>query len=257
MILTIDIGNTTIGFCGMVPAEDGFTKRFSCKLNTAPHLDATSYTARLREMIPAQDIAALTGAALSSVVPELVSPVCQAVYQISGLRPICITAESDTSLRLGVCVPEKLGIDRIVDAAWAAHCVPLPLVTVDMGTATTMTVVDAKGVLRGGAIAPGLQTGLQALSSRCAQLPPIELRPPTSVIGTDTEESMRVGTIMAAAAMIDGLVQRVEAELQQPCSLVLTGGLAHHVEGYCLHHHRYDPDLLHKGLAFLYEKNKK
>ena len=68
---------------------------------------------------------------------------------------------------------------------------------------------------------------------------------------------MRVGTVLAAAAMIDGLVQRVEAELQQPCSLVLTGGLAHQVEAYCLHPHHYDPDLLHKGLAFLYEKNKK
>lgn len=257
MILTIDIGNTTISFCGMISTGNDFTKRFSCKLNTTPHLDTASYAAYLKESILTQGGAAFTGAVLSCVVPELLSPVCCAVYQIIGLHPVCITAESDTGLSLGVRFPEKLGIDRIVDAAWAAQCEPLPLITVDMGTATTMTVVDAQGVLRGGAIAPGLRTGLLALSSCCAQLPSITLSHPLSAIGADTEACMRVGTVLATAAMIDGLVQRVEAELRQSCSLVLTGGLAQYVESYCFHPHCYDPDLLHKGLAWLYEKNKK
>ena len=118
--------------------------------------------------------------------------------------------------------PEKVGRDRLVDAAWAAAHYPLPVITVDLGTATTFNVIRENSVFCGGAIAPGLDMGLGALSERTAQLPRLDLQIP---------------------------------KLGSPATLILTGGAARFVEPLVLHPHIYDPNLLLKGLAFLCERN--
>lgn len=258
MILTIDIGNTTVSLCGLEKqGPEDYSVVFSAKLDTVRRKSEGDYLLEIRALLEREgvDASALEGVAVSSVVPCLNEPVGRCIRTLTGRDAVWITAKSRTKLTMDVPQPERVGLDRLVDAAWAAaHC-PLPVVTVDMGTATTFNVVDEGKVFRGGIIAPGLSTGLQALSARAAQLPEIGIFTPDHVIGKDTEECMRSGAVAGAASMIDGLTARIEAELGKPVNLVITGGLARHVQALCSHPHLYEPDLLAKGLAMLYEWN--
>ena len=134
-----------------------------------------------------------------------------------------------------------------MDAAYAAANFPLPVVTVDLGTATTFNVIDENKVFRGGVICPGLSTGLRALGERCAQLPQVHLSSPKSAIGVDTEKCMLSGSVLGTAVLLDGITQRIEEELGRPATLVVTGGLAKYVIPLCRHPLTYDPELLLKG----------
>ena len=132
----------------------------------------------------------------------------------------------------------------------------VPIIVIDMGTATTMSVIDHEGNYTGGIIFPGLRVSLDSLSSRAAQLPYIGLNKPTRVIGKNTIDCMKNGILFGNAAMIDGLIDRMEAELGASACLVATGGLASSVVPLCYHKIYYDDALLLKGLLILYEKNK-
>ena len=156
---------------------------------------------------------------------------------------------------MGVPDPHAVGKDRIVDAAYAAANFPLPVITVDLGTATTFNVVDENRVFRGGVICPGLSTGLRALGERCAQLPQVHLSSPKNAIGTNTESCMLSGSVLGTAVLLDGITARIEEELGRPATLVVTGGLAKYVTPLCRHPLTYDPELLLKGLALLYQLN--
>lgn len=260
MILTIDIGNTTIGIGALEKTAQGdYTVCFTAKLASVRGRSRAAYLATLRSLLDSAGLSpdCFTGAALSSVVPELTEPLRGCACVLTGTEPVLLTAKSRTGLILDLPEPDKLGCDRLADAAWAAARFPLPVVTVDMGTATTFNVVSEGRVFLGGVIAPGMMTGLNALSSRAAQLPEIELRTPRQVIGRTTDECMRVGAVTGAAAMIDGITARIETELGRSATLVMTGGLARYVEPLCTHAHIYDPDMLLKGLALLYEWNAK
>ena len=160
-----------------------------------------------------------------------------------------------TGLTMGVPDPHTVGKDRLVDAAYAAAKFPLPVITVDLGTATTFNVVDEDRVFRGGVICPGLSTGLRALGERCAQLPQVRLGSPKSAIGVNTESCMLSGSVLGTAVLLDGITQRIEEELGRPATLVVTGGLAKYVTPLCRHPLTYDPELLMKGLALLYQMN--
>ena len=165
------------------------------------------------------------------------------------------TPEIRTGLTMGVPAPHAVGKDRIVDAAYAAANFPLPVITVDLGTATTFNVVDENRVFRGGVICPGLSTGLRALGERCAQLPQVHLSSPKNAIGTNTESCMLSGSVLGTAVLLDGIAARIEEELGRPATLVVTGGLAKYVTPLCRHPLTYDPELLLKGLALLYQLN--
>ena len=134
---------------------------------------------------------------------------------------------------------------------------PLPLLVVDMGTATTMSVINEKEEFIGGAIMPGLRLSLEALSSKASLLPHIDLIPPKSVIGRNTVDAMDSGIIYGAASMLDGMIDRIQQELGQPVQAVATGGLSKKVTPYCRHSIIQDPNLLLKGLRILYYKNVK
>ena len=156
---------------------------------------------------------------------------------------------------MGVPDPHAVGKDRLVDAAYAAANFPLPVITVDLGTATTFNVVDENRVFRGGVICPGLSTGLRALGERCAQLPQVRLSSPKAAIGVNTESCMLSGSVLGTAVLLDGITQRIVEELGRPATLVVTGGLAKYVTPLCRHPLTYDPELLLKGLALLYQMN--
>ena len=192
------------------------------------------------------DAMAVQAAGAFAVVLECVPPKLAAL----------ITRKLDTGLTLDLPEPEKLGWDRVVDAAWAAAHYPLPLVTVDLGTCTTLNVVRRGGIFTGGVIAAGVETGIRALARNTAQLSAVKLKTPDHIIGKNTAECMLSGAVAGTAAMLDGLVQRIEEELGEPVTLVTTGGAARLVEPLLRHAHTHDPEMLTLGLAYLYDRNR-
>ena len=160
-----------------------------------------------------------------------------------------------TGLNILMDNPKTVGSDLIVDAVAAIQEHPLPIIIIDMGTATTMSVVDAAGNYIGGVILPGLKVSLDSLSGKAAQLPYISLETPGKVIGKNTIDCMRSGIIYGNAAQIDGIIDRMEQELGQTASIVATGGLARLITPICRHKIVYDDALLLKGLLTLYRRN--
>lgn len=259
MILTIDIGNTTVGLGGVEKTRQGsYSVRFMERLDTNCNWGVSEYTSGIWDILEKQNLKPdnFEGAVISSVVPHVVGALWESTRRLLGKEPMLITEQSDTGLIIDLPEPEKVGRDRLVDAAWVAAHFTLPAVTADLGTATTFNVIREGGVFCGGVIAAGLDTGLQALAERTAQLPKIELCTPEHIIGRNTAESMLSGAVAGTAAMLDGIVRDIEEELGEPVTFVITGGTAKYVEPLVRHPHTYDPEILLKGLAFLYEKNR-
>ena len=151
--------------------------------------------------------------------------------------------------------PKAVGGDRSVAAVAAIAKYEGPIIIIDMGTATTMDVVDKAGSYIGGVILPGVKVSLNSLVSNTAQLPRINLDVPKRTIGKNTIECMRNGIMYGNAAMLDGLIDRMEAELGEPATLVATGGMSRFITPLCTHKIIYDADLLLRGLLILYRQN--
>lgn len=255
MILAIDAGNTTVALGGI---KDGRVC-FVAHMDTVRTRTAAEYRAEMERVFsrrrrPDKPIR-FEGAVLTSVVPQITPALAECARYYTGRRPVIVSPEIRTGLTMGVTEPQAVGKDRLVDAAYAAAHFPLPVITVDLGTATTFSVVDKQRVFRGGVICPGLSTGLRALGERCAQLPQVRLGVPGQAIGPDTQSAMLSGAVLGAAVLLDGVTQRIEEELGSPATLVVTGGLARYVTPLCRHPLVYDPELLMKGLAMLYQMN--
>ena len=255
MILAIDIGNTTVALGGI---KDGRVC-FVAHMDTVRTRTAAEYRAEMEKVFsrrrhPERPVR-FEGAVLTSVVPQITGALAECARHYTGKKPVIVSPEICTGLTMGVPDPHAVGKDRIVDAAYAAANFPLPVITVDLGTATTFNVVDENRVFRGGVICPGLSTGLRALGERCAQLPQVHLSSPKNAIGTNTESCMLSGSVLGTAVLLDGITARIEEELGRPATLVVTGGLAKYVTPLCRHPLTYDPELLLKGLALLYQLN--
>ena len=171
MILAIDIGNTTVALGGI---RDGRVC-FVAHMDTVRTRTAAEYRAEMEKVFshrrqPEKPIR-FEGAVLTSVVPQITGALAECAHHYTGKKPVIVSPDIRTGLTMGVPDPHAVGKDRLVDAAYAAANFPLPVVTVDLGTATTFNVIDENKVFRGGVICPGLSTGLRALGERCAQLP--------------------------------------------------------------------------------------
>lgn len=258
MLLALDIGNTTVAAALMTKDDGSWQLMARGRIATAGISDADALMSALIALPGFAPFLECTGVVYSSVVPSVSRFVAEAAARLPAGRALSITRESDTGL---IYPPEldrsTIGNDRFVDAAWAAAHRPLPAVTVDMGTATTFNVIGEGGVFLGGLIAAGVSTGLRGLHEHTAQLPLVHARIPDTLIGVSTEGCMLAGAVYGAAAMIDGIVDRVEAALGKPVTLILTGGAAAVVHPLCRRAHEYDPDLLMKGLADLYDRRRK
>ncbi len=202
------------------------------------------------------DKSQVEGTILSSVVPPLNATISSAVKKIFGFRPKLVGSGMKTGLNIIMDNPKTVGSDMIVDAVAASKEYPLPAIIIDMGTATTMSVLDQKGNYTGGVILPGLRVSLDSLSSKTAQLPSISLDIPQKVIGKNTIDCMRSGIMYGNAGMIDGIIERMEEELGEKATVIATGGLSRFVVPLCRHTIIYDEALLMKGLWILYEKNR-
>ncbi len=254
MILAIDAGNTNIVLGGI----EGEDIRFTARVATDRKRTADEYAMTLRNMLELYgvDPAALEGAIIASVVSELSEVLRTAAARVTGTKPIMVGSGIKPGVNIRLDDPGQLGADLVVGAVAATAKYPKPLIIFDLGTATTMSVVDKEGRFLGGAIMAGPRVGVEALSAGTSQLPHIDLEVPGKVIGANTVHAMQSGALYGHAAMMDGLIDRVEAELGCPLTVVATGGLSQAVVPLCKRQMALDPDLLLRGLGILYEKNK-
>lgn len=254
MLLAVDIGNSNI--CIGLLAGEGHTEvRSAVRMVTRLRCTTDEYTAALKFLLDRMGFFACEceGVVLCSVVPQLSDVLSEACRRLTEKVPLRVSCTLEAGLTYTVKEPERLGQDRIADAAGAAALYPLPLLTIDLGTATTCNVVDAGGQFLGGIILPGIQTGLLALNRTTAQLPNIVPEANAPLIGRDTMEALCSGAVNGTAAMLDGLLDRVEAQLGTALHAVATGGYAPSVLPACRRHIVYDENLLFKGLAVLWE----
>lgn len=253
MILAIDMGNSNI----VIGAIDDKKTYFVERVTTNHGKTDLEYAINIKNILEIHSIpfSEIEGAIVSSVVPPLNSTIISAVKKIFGFKPMLVGSGMKTGLNIIMDNPKTVGSDMIVDAVAAIRNYPCPIIIIDMGTATTMSVVDSGGNYIGGVILPGLKVSLDSLSGKTAQLPYISLDTPGKVIGKNTIDCMRSGIMYGNAAMIDGIIERMEEELGMPASVVATGGLAPFITPLCKHHISYEDDLLLKGLLVLYNKN--
>ncbi|HAX72116.1 MAG TPA: type III pantothenate kinase [Firmicutes bacterium] len=253
MILVLDVGNTNIVLGCIEENKTHFVARFS----TDRRKTADEYAINFKNIIELNGIsrADISGCIISSVVPPLTNALKEAVRKTTGIDPMVVGPGIKTGLNITIDNPAQLGSDLVVDAVAALAEYKAPLIVIDLGTATTVSVVDALGNYVGGLIYPGVKISQEALSSNTSQLPSISLEAPKKVIGKNTIDCMKSGLINGSAAMIDGIIDRIEDEIGQPCTVVATGGLSNAIVPHCRKQIIIDDTLLLKGLLLIYKKN--
>ena len=255
MLLAIDIGNTNL----VMGCFRDDKILFKARIATDPIRTSDQYGVEIKNMLEAYGVkrSDIDDCIISSVVPPVFNSVRTGVIKIIGKQPMVVGPGLKTGLNIHVDVPSQVGSDRIVIAVAALAEYKAPLLLLDLGTATTIEAVEPDNVYMGGVIIPGVRVSLDALTSRAAQLPGISLDQPKQVIGKNTVDCMRSGMMYGTAAMIDGLVERMEEELGHRCTLIATGGLAQFITPLCKREIILEKDLLLKGLNIIYKKNKK
>ena len=255
MLLAIDIGNTNI-VIGCIKDDNIL---FKARIATDRSRTSDQYGVEIKNMLEAFGVSLeqIEDCIISSVVPPVFNSVKTGVIKVLGKQPMVVGPGLKTGLNIHVDVPSQLGSDRIVIAVAALAEYKAPLILMDLGTATTIEVVEPPNLYVGGVIFPGVRVSLDALTSRAAQLPGISLEQPKNVIGKNTVDCMRSGMMYGTAAMIDGMVERIEEELGHTATVVATGGLAQFITPLCKRQIILEKDLLLKGLNIIYKKNKR
>ena len=255
MIAAVDIGNTNIviGCMDTKTRKVLLTERISTDRQKTDLEHAISFKTilELHHIEPSQ----IDGAIISSVVPPVTPLFKRAIQKLTNCDVLVVGPGVKTGLNIAMDNPATVGADLITGAVAAIDRYPLPVIIIDMGTATTMTVVDTHKNYIGGVIIPGLRVSLDSLSNRTSQLPHISLDAPRHVIGKNTIDCMKSGSVYENAAMLDGMIDRMEEELGTKATVIATGGLASVVTPLCHHKIKIDDDLLMYGLLLIYEKN--
>lgn len=253
MVLAIDIGNTNVVIGGFQEQQILFVERVSTNQN-ATSLELAISIKTILEIYQIQTTE-IEGCIISSVVPSINHAVRKAVEKIAHCPVVLVGPGVKTGLQIAIDNPAQLGSDRVADAVAALHEYQPPIVIIDMGTATTLSVIDAQRRHIGGMIAPGVGISMNALTEKTAQLPKISLDPPKRCIGSNTVECMKSGILYGAAGCIDGLLDRIEEELGETPTFLATGGLSEFIIPHCRHKIVLDNLLLLKGLQLIYQKN--
>lgn len=256
MILAIDMGNTNI----VIGCVDEEKVLFEERLATDLSKTELEYVVIFKTVLELYGIEKekVTGAIISSVVPQLVNIIKSAVYKLIKVDPMVVGPGVKTGLNILMDEPRRVGSDLIVDAVAAINNYGTPLIVIDMGTATTMSVIDRKGNYIGGVIMPGIRVSVDSLVSRTAQLQRISLDAPDKVIGKNTINCMKSGVVYGNASCIDGMIDRLADEMGEALSdikVIATGGLARVILPQCRHNIIQDDELLLKGLKIIYDKN--
>ena len=249
MILTIDIGNTNIVMGCFHKDQLLFLERFSTEQDST----SLEYATIIREMLDLHEItpAQIRGGIISSVVPSVTNTVREAAEKFTGARMLVVGPGIKTGIKLAVDDPAQQGSDLIVGAVAGVHSYPVPQIIIDMGTATTVSVINRDKAYIGKMILPGVAVSLNALSGKAAQLPYISLEKPKKLIGSNTVDSMKSGILYGNAGAMDGLIDRINEELGEECTVVATGGLAGVIKPLCRGGIILAEDLLPKGVVVL------
>lgn len=253
MILTIDIGNSNI----VLGCVDGAKICLEARLRTDTTKTSDEYCIDVKTILEVHNVAAgdIEGAIIASVVPQVLNSMQTAIKKLIGKNSLVVGPGLKTGLNIQVENPGQTGADLVVGCVAALRLHEAPLIIIDMGTATTMTVVDKNGAMIGGIIAPGVKISLDALTDRTALLPGLQLDRPKKAIGRNTIDCMRSGIMLGSVCMIDGMIDRIEEELGYPATVIATGGISKFIVPMCRHQIIYDKDLITKGLAALYREN--
>lgn len=251
-ILTIDIGNSNICFGCVSDHQVEFVERMHSDRRKTD-LEFAVLVKMVLELHKI-DIKTLHGAIISSVVPPLTELLAKAVKKLTGLSSMIVGPGMKTGINI---LSAGVGADLVVGAVAAVEYYGAPAIIIDMGTATTITVVNKNKAFIGGIIYPGVQLALQSLESGAAQLPHIELKAPKKTIHTDTVDAMQAGVVYGNAGAMDSLIDRMLEELGEPATIVASGGLAPLIIPHCRRDIIIDDELLLKGLDLLYHKNYK
>jgi type III pantothenate kinase len=199
----------------------------------------------------------IRGAILASVVPPLNAVIKKAISFLYGIDPLVVGPGIRTGINIHCDIPSSVGAD-IICACVAVHTLyGDPALIIDMGTATKMMVMNRSGSFIGVSIIPGVQTGLDALVEKTAQLPRVGLEAPHSVIAKNTVDCMKSGVVFGNAALVDGMIDRINAEIGEMLPVYATGGFTSTVIGHCRHSIHIDEHLVLKGLYIIYRKNEK
>jgi len=254
MFLAVDVGNTNIvlGLFG----RDELVK--SWRLRTIHDRTADEFEVVFRDLWAASGhrLSDIDGAGIACVVPPVLEPLTEALHRSCGVEPLVVGPGVKTGLPILLYNPKELGADRVVNAVAAYTRHKAGLIIVDFGTATTFDCVSPKGEYLGGAIAPGLRISANALIHATAQLPDVEISKPQSVVGRSTVEGLKSGLFHGYVALVDGLVEKLKAELGFPCRVMATGGLASLISAESKTIEEVDPLLTLNGIRLIFEMNR-
>lgn len=253
MLLVIDAGNSNIVLAALADGEPRFTARLATDRRQTGDEYALALDGLLRLHGAQRD--AFAGAAIASVVPELTPRLCRAVRLVTGLEPFVVRAGIRTNFALRTDDPASPGADLLADMAAARADGLFPALIFDLGTATTLSVLDRGGDYIGGMILTGPAVAAEALARSASQLFSVELTPPAALLCGNTRDCLRSGALYGHAAMLDGLADRAEAVLGCPAARLITGGLAEVIAPLCTRAMRLDKTLTLRGIAELRRLN--
>jgi len=253
MLLVIDAGNTNVTL-GLFKGADLLAQ---WRLTTDRELSSDEYGTPVRDLFERDhiDLKQVEAIAIASVVPPLNPSLSRMSEVYFGLTPLFVDYTTVTGLKILYDSPAELGADRIVDAVAGVAKYGAPCIVVDFGTATTFNAVNAEREYLGGVIAPGIKISAEALFARTAKLPPVEIKRPDRVIGSSTVEAMQSGLFYGYAGLVDGILDRMIAEMGTTPRVIATGGLAPLIAGASRFIETIDPTLTLDGLRFVYERN--
>jgi type III pantothenate kinase len=253
MLLAIDVGNTNIVY-GLF---DGDQLRHQFRVESSRSRTADEYTVVLRQLLALEGVpdGAVDAVIVASVVPSLTEPMVLLARRGFKREAVVVGPGIRTGMAILYENPREVGADRIVNAVAAYERVKGGVIVVDFGTATTFDCVTPKGEYLGGVISPGIQISADALFARAAKLPRVEIAQPPKVVGRNTVNSMQSGIVYGYVGLVDGLVERLRAELDYPCEVIATGGLAPRIAPLSKTIGAVDEDLTLRGLRILHERN--
>ncbi len=248
MHILIDIGNSTIV---IAMADSGCEINSAWRFKTLKDETVSFFRYELKAGIKKygiqiSDIETIT---ISSVVPEVNDYIAQAIIDITGITPHFFNLnDALRTIDIDIESPSQLGKDRLADAVGAVLCHGVPAIVIDMGTATTVGVIDENKCFKGGMIIPGVKTSLKALSTKASQLPMVSIEKPEHIIGRNTLECMQSGILYGNAAMVDGIIDRIRPTLHGNVKVIATGGMARQIIPFCRNEIVIDNTLQLKGV---------
>ena len=253
MLITIDVGNTSITF-GLFKAEK-LAHQFRCQ--SVRERTSDEYAVLLRQMLALQNVEAerVDAGIIASVVPPLTDVMVETVRRAFAREPLVVGRNVRSGMSILYENPRDVGADRVVNAVAAYDAAKGAVIVVDFGTATTFDCISEKGEYLGGAIAPGIQISADALFTRAAKLHPVDMAIPSRVIGKNLPQSMQSGIVYGHAGLVDGVVARIKTELGGTCLVIGTGGLARLIAPLTKAIDRVDESLTLQGLRLVYQRN--